>query len=117
MSEHQDDRCDPQQLRDLLDDLLGDPERSLLEEHLERCPGCRERLEALAAGSRWWRDARRLRLREQDEEIPGDGPAVPVAAGPDPADSPIDLLSPSEDPAFIGRLGPYGVFEEIGRGG
>src|SRR5262249_59320360 len=44
------------------------------------------------------------------------GPSIlPDAA--DPEDHALDFLDPSDRPGALGRLGPYEVLDEIGRGG
>jgi len=126
------DRCDPDRLGLLLEDRLGEADQAELAAHLDGCESCREALESLAAGGRWWADARRYLA-------PAPGP--PTAAFPDregatlapppgrttwPDDAEdadaddgpdLDFLGDSEDPQSLGRLGPYEVLGVIGRGG
>ncbi len=101
-------RCDPDRLRLLLEDRLGEPEQAGLAGHLEACESCRQALEAMAAESRWWAEARQCA-----------GEAAPTS-GPDPSDTPgpwLGFLDPPDGPGQLGKIGAYEVVEVIGRGG
>ncbi len=106
--------CDPDRLRRLLDDRLDEAEQSEMAGHLAACDGCRRTLDRMAAGTRWWRDARAF-LGEAEPSPDHDA----TSAHPDrpEADDPLDFLAPSDDPAHLGRIGPYEVVDVIGRGG
>ena len=49
--------CNPDRLKLLLDEQLGDAEQIVVAEHLEDCEACRSALETLAAGHEWWDEA------------------------------------------------------------
>jgi serine/threonine protein kinase/WD40 repeat protein len=105
--------CDPNRLRRLLDDRLDDRDQSAMAEHLGTCDECRRTLDALAAGSKWWSDARIFL---------GTPPTCDLGETPHSRKTEVepgllDFLASSDDPAHLGRLGPYEVVEVIGRGG
>jgi serine/threonine protein kinase len=85
-----------------------------LEAHLSVCPACRDKLDELAGGARWWTEVRQY--------LGGDG-ASELAQTMYPVDSlgrdavDLDFLEPSDNPASLGRLGNYEVLELLGRGG
>ncbi len=117
--------CDRNRLKLLLENRLPEPGQTEVEGHLETCEDCCRRLEELAADARWWEDARRF-LRPDPVAVPPDAP--PISKGGTAADTPagessaseepaLDFLDPSDNPAMLGRLGPYEVVELIGRGG
>jgi serine/threonine-protein kinase len=107
--------CDPHRLDQFLHDRLPpDSERSI-EAHLLVCPACRNKLDELAGGARWWTEVRR--------HLGSDGAAEAVRM-PDPAGSScggtqldLSFLQPSNNPAVLGRLGTYDVLEVVGQGG
>jgi serine/threonine-protein kinase len=106
--------CDPGRLEELLRDRLPEDARQQVEAHLFLCPTCRERLDELAGGPRWWGDVRRY--------LGGDGAAEPLATmdhlGPRRSfELELDFLEPSDDPNALGRLGNYEVLELLGQGG
>ncbi len=104
--------CNPDRLRRLLDDRLDDSEQAAMAEHLASCDGCRHTLDRMAAGTRWWREARAfLADPSPDHEATSPFPNHPES------DDPLDFLAPSDDPAHLGRIGPYEVVDVIGRGG
>ncbi len=105
--------CDAGRLEMLLRNRLPEDARRDLEAHLFLCPACRERLDELAGGARWWGQVRRY--------LGGDGAAAPplTQAHPAPrrADDDLGFLEPCDNPAALGRLGGYDVLEVLGRGG
>jgi hypothetical protein len=106
--------CDPIRLEQLLRDRLPEDSRRDLEAHLFLCPDCRERLDQLAGGTRWWSEVRRY--------LGGDGASqsLPTMDHPPPrrwSDLDLDFLQPSDHPGALGRLGGYEVLEILGRGG
>src|SRR3972149_440185 len=113
-------QCDPQRLRQLLDDRLPQESQDDLARHLEACAGCRKELESLAAGPDWWSDAQRLLSTEVN--MAGATSAENVQQPSDIKAETVDILrlgflSPSNDPTKLGRLGPYEIIKVIGRGG
>jgi hypothetical protein len=136
--------CDPNRIKLLLEDRLRGDDQTEIERHLETCDECRRQLESLAAEAHWWRDARQFLdpdSRMAETSAIGGGQAfLPVNPGgqaflpvegrdgrpqrqsPPDGDSILDelpsgVLSPSDNPAMLGCLGPYEVAEVIGRGG
>ena len=106
--------CDPGRLEELLRDRLPEDARLQVEAHLFLCPTCRDRLDELAGGQRWWGDVRRY--------LGGDGAAEPLPTMdlPGPRRSfelELDFLEPSDDPNALGRLGGYEILELLGQGG
>jgi serine/threonine-protein kinase len=106
--------CDPRRLDLLLHDRLPGESARDLEAHLHGCPSCRQKLDELAGGPRWWTEVRR--------HLGGDG-AAELARTAEPAATPagwaqdLEFLLPSDQPGSLGRLGNYEVLEVLGRGG
>jgi uncharacterized protein (TIGR03067 family) len=99
----------PARLLQLLNATLPENEQATLMEHLEGCAGCREALEALAAGRDSWAGvARSLR----GETGPERTRSFPSAGG-----SSLDFLDPPAKPGQLGKLAHYEILEVIGRGG
>jgi serine/threonine-protein kinase len=106
--------CDLEQLDLFLHNRLPHDCQRSLEAHLQVCLACRNKLDELAGGARWWKEVRRhLGDDAIAEPLPTSDQAAPHS-GPN-----IDLgfLQPSENPAALGRLGPYEVLEVVGQGG
>jgi serine/threonine-protein kinase len=106
--------CDTSRLEELLRDRLPADARQQLEAHLFLCPACRQQLDELAGGERWWGDVRRY--------LGDDGAAEPLPTMDLPGprlrvDLELDFLEASDFPKSIGRLGGYEVLEVLGRGG
>ncbi len=105
--------CDPERLRLLLQERLPALEQSELMGHLDYCQRCQETLEGLAADKPWWEELRRIPVTEpwlgesEGENLP---PGYEVGL-------PLDFLDPADDPAHLGRLGPFVITEVLGRGG
>ena len=104
---------------DLLDRLLtGDlsaGERAAVEDHLEDCSSCRQRIDALAADANWWSEASDfLQDDPHDSEWSSQNSVAP---------SRFDIrqikawLAPTDDPQMLGRLGTYEISGIIGAGG
>ena len=99
--------CDSKRLERLLRDALPADERGRAIAHLDHCEDCQQRIERLAAGTHWWRDARCL-----DDPVDGGSDAWGSSD-----ELPPGFLDPPETDGQLGRLGPYTVLEIIGRGG
>jgi serine/threonine-protein kinase len=107
--------CDAGRLEQLLRDRLPDETRQQVEAHLFLCPGCRERLDELAGGPRWWGQVRHYLGADGAAEMP-----LPTMDHPGPRpwlDVDLSFLEPSDKPEALGRLGGYEVLEVLGRGG
>jgi serine/threonine protein kinase len=107
-----------------LHDNLPPAEQVELNGHLEICPDCQRTLEECAANRASWADAPRYlgqpgptrdqALRDVMDRLKT-APHAADEADDDPL--PLDFLDPSDRPGSLGRLGPYEILEEIGRGG
>jgi Tol biopolymer transport system component len=100
----------------LLGDDLPESEQTELVAHLDTCPDCRGALDGLAARSGLWHE---LSLLRDDPLAP---PTADWSKGPEPQpqddeDIPLGVLEPSDNPGYLGKLGPYDVLRLIGRGG
>jgi len=106
--------CDTRRLDLFLQDRLPDDFRQELEKHLDGCPACRDKLDELAGGARWWSELR--------QHLGGSGgPEVwPTCDADWPAPGPerdLQFLTPSDKPGALGKLGQYEVLEVLGWGG
>ena len=109
--------CDPGRLRKLLDGELPPSLETEVTLHVESCEVCRFQLESSAADESWWQSARSAlsgvsdsseawSLAEPNEFAEHATPTIP-----------LDFLSPSDNPAMLGRLGEFEILELIGCGG
>jgi len=118
--------CDPELLRQSLDDSLPEEQESALADHLSECPACQGELEQLAAAG-----TQLSRLREilkQEAQRSGHGSADGgQSTGPGSqlsgegyldslADFAVDFLEPPTTPQTVGRLGDVDIQELIGHG-
>lgn len=123
--------CDIRRLDRFLHQRPAEDFPADLEAHLLVCPACRDKLDELAGGFRWWTDVRKYLGGDGASQISETGgmlsPPPPTMSKNSPswpggesmALSGIDLsfLQPSEDSASLGRLGAYEVLEILGQGG
>jgi len=118
--------CDPNRLKLLLEDRLPAEGQSDVESHLEGCDRCRLQLEGMAGDAQWWAETRRFLspspdcLMSSSAADPATGPSCAWPADAPPAEARSrrpEFLEPSENPAMLGRLGPYEIVEVIGQGG
>src|SRR5262245_35744399 len=113
----------PERWRALLHNDLPPAEQIDLNGHLEACPDCQRTLEECAARRASWADAprylgqpgptREQPLRDLIDRLKSDPDDEPDGV----AALPLDFLDPSDRPGSLGRLGPYEVLGEVGRGG
>jgi WD40 repeat protein len=124
----------PEVLEKLLTESSDDNSQTDVVEHVGECSGCQERLESMADSqsriielvhhidqavpsreSAYWPALAAAKELEdpatQKTYVPGTTP------GPAKRTESIDFLEPSDDPAFLGRLGHFDVARLIGRGG
>jgi WD40 repeat protein len=117
-----------EQLQQLLDEQLSEPERETLETHVETCTACQETLARLGAEGpgidcrvlRRWRPepvpvgdtdlARRL----EDNPPCQSGSTFVGKEGAEP--TPIAFPGPPTDQGPLGRLGSFAIFKELSRG-
>ena len=124
--------CNPDRLKQLLDEQLSDGEQVAVAEHLEDCDACRSALETLAAGHEWWDEASSLLNADMDtaekwhaetSSSVGDSEDADFIVSPlstvesSVGNVPLDFLEPSDSPAMLGKLGDYDIIEPIGCGG
>ncbi len=109
----------PDQLLTFLRGQLSVLEEAELQQHLNDCVACRERLESTAADASVWNEAK---------EFFGNGALHAVTRGisEDHDDSNqgqyrirqvLDSLGPTDDPESLGRIGGYEVTGVVGAGG
>jgi eukaryotic-like serine/threonine-protein kinase len=119
--------CDPERLQLLLQERLPVLEQSELMGHLDHCQHCQQALEGLAADKPWWDELRRIPLTEtwpklfaaSTDPVPP-CPPEPEWENPPPryeVGLPLDFLDHADDPAHLGRLGPFAITAVLGRGG
>lgn len=105
--------CDRSRLQRLLEDQLPESAQTEVAAHLESCVACRQELESLAASEYTWLETREA-LSSVDD-------ASSEFATDDPRDDhgsvPLGFLSPSDNPAMLGRVGEFEILELIGCGG
>jgi eukaryotic-like serine/threonine-protein kinase len=108
------DPCDPRRLDLLLRQCLAGPDQRQLENHLHACRSCRDKLDEMAGGSRWWTDIRRYLQTDGTDDALSTAQPKPASAT-----KPVDLhfLQASMNPSSLGRLEHYEVFEVLGHGG
>jgi len=111
-------------LRAVLEGTLSESEQAAVSRHLDRCQACQKRLEELAGLPGF---------RFDTASAPNSGPNSDLrdvlaglrddldALDEDPSETCdeaiLRLLSPSEEPSHLGRLGAYEILEVIGQGG
>src|SRR5438046_2848582 len=105
------------QWRSLLADELPPAERDALGAHLETCADCQHTLEVCAADKAAWADVPRALAGRPDEPALRDLIDRLKHDPGSPTDDPLDFLEPSTAAGSLGRIGPYEVLAEIGRGG
>ena len=121
--------CDPRRIEECLNDALAEEERQAFEAHLETCSTCRQALESRAGAPDEWRDVREL--LSSDSAVPA-GVTSRTELRPAASDGSssevlennremvadvLAVLSPTDDPHMLGRLGSYEIAGVVGRGG
>jgi serine/threonine-protein kinase len=111
--------CDAKRLAEFLDGRLSDERKAELLEHLDSCMACCELLQSLAANAAEWRELPALLHGSERCPLPSSKDDVDDEAFNDDTDSKLslDFLSPSDDPAMLGRVGRYEILGVIGQGG
>jgi serine/threonine-protein kinase len=120
-------KCHSESWRQLLDDSLSVHQSREIEEHVENCPDCQQRLEQHSGEMpHWWDDAKDSWL---EEELPSsrdpNSTLITIEIGRSvPEDSllelervSLDFLSQASHPEMLGRLGRYDIERVIGTGG
>jgi len=120
-------KCHSESWRQLLDDSLSVHQSREIEEHVENCPDCQQRLEQHSGEMpHWWDDAKDSWL---EEELPSSrdpistlitieiGRSVPEDSLLELERVSLDFLSQASHPEMLGRLGRYDIERVIGTGG
>lgn len=91
---------------------LSTSEVELLETHVDSCARCVEVLDSIHLDPQWTRHIHPvLQAKYNDLSFAGD------LSDDSPQESVLNLLSPSDDPAMMGRVGTYEVVGIVGQGG
>lgn len=111
--------CRPERIDEFLAGKLTQEQCELLEQHLDDCADCDQRLAAATADRPFWDDARTL-LKSYEHN--GDNRRSMPSTKTDDSAEWIDrelkvLLDPTDDPRMLGRFGGYEIAGVIGRGG
>lgn len=118
--------CNRRRLKQLLAGELSREAEQDIAKHVETCEVCRCEMETLAAETSWWQDARQFLSSTEVSCVIDDSPTTGntidlsvIAHDLDttPDELILDYLTPSDNPAMLGRLGSYEILEVIGRGG
>lgn len=113
--------CSQSSIARLLDNTLDEHELAAMEQHLEHCSQCADRLTQLSADQSFWNDTQRF-LSSVDE-LPALAAvthdfSIDVGGDDTPRDAASDIpLQPTDDPQMLGRFGGYEISGIIGRGG
>lgn len=101
--------CSPNTSQRFLRGHLTSADEQAFVRHLDGCTTCQRLLETNAASDDDWSTAKALLAHER--------PTDPASDSDEMAATAAALLSPSDDPRMLGRIGPYEVLGVIGRGG
>jgi serine/threonine protein kinase len=108
--------CSDQQLDAFIGEKLSADEEARVQDHLDRCSRCRQRLCETAADESWWHLAA-ASLASTDSGSAATEPPAPCSDGAVVALQLKAILQPTDDPQMLGRLGNYEISGVIGRGG
>ena len=127
-------KCDAETIERFLADRLVAKQLQAFEEHLSACQTCQQRLRDRAAEPDWWQGATEflssdsfdVRRGEESElateKVPaGSAPTrvedSSLSAEHDGLQRVLDLLTPAEDPRYLGRLDCCDIVGAVGFGG
>lgn len=117
--------CDQNRLLAFVDGTLTGDDLSGLERHLDDCTDCQHALSELSAADMEWKDVSRF-LRDDESDLISlsssghtaiDSASSDFGAARMATRQALDLLSASDDPHMLGRIGAYEVSGLIGSGG
>jgi len=112
--------CDHKTGQQFLSGSLSGHEETAFIEHLDECVSCRRWLEQAAGDDASWRAAREILSCSPETQGWTDtdfGSTSNVEMLSKLSAPVVALLTPSDDPAMLGRLGTYEIVGVIGRGG
>jgi serine/threonine protein kinase len=109
----QSEACDIRRLDRFLHQQPRDEFPPDLEAHLLVCPACRQQLDEMAGGIRWWSDVRKYLGSDGAFHSAATSETLP----PEHMSINLSFLQPPGNPASMGRLGPYEILEVLGQGG
>lgn len=109
------------EMQGFLDGSLSPQRLTALEEHLSTCEACLQVMHDLAGDTTWWSD---VELALGDDPTLNDFSVADEFAKEEdeqqtslPLRGILELLGPTDDPQFIGRIGPYEIAGLVGQGG
>lgn len=107
----------PLEVDSLLEGDLTPEELALAEEHLASCENCRSAIEQAIGSEQWWHDVQRSLSPQDDELHSTEEHGQGVGEDRTPVAKLLELLGPTDDPAMLGRIGPYEITGLLGQGG
>jgi len=117
--------CDRERILAFVQGELSSDAVAAFERHLSDCVCCQQQLSAISAADTEWREVSHY-LRDDDSDLdtlseserpPGKLAASDLGASRMATRQALDLLTASDDPHMLGRIGPYEVSGLIGSGG
>ncbi len=109
--------CQPNRLRSFLDGELSGREEQQLTDHLENCAQCRQTLDQFAATPATWASATTFLKDDPLDRVSLSAVSDEPLANQPQIQQVLEVLSPTDDPNMLGRLGSYEVSGVIGAGG
>ena len=119
--------CQPDRVEAFLSGKLSGVDEHQFTQHLDHCPLCRQQLDEAAAVPNTWSFATEFLKDDPLDRAPLSGLIQDGLIGETFSDEPqtirpqikqvLDMLSPTDDPDMLGRLGAYEVSGVIGAGG
>ena len=112
--------CDVGLIDGYLSESLDQHDERALEEHLDSCDDCRQKMQVLAADHDTWDHVECYLKDEANDSISlsSDCELIPTAATSSvQINSVLGVMTPTDDPDMLGRLGSYEVSGVIGSGG
>jgi hypothetical protein len=115
-------------LQAFVDEELAQEEHAHVASHVEQCDGCQCTLEQLnqsqtvvpASTQQLWQGAPPESvgdLHNLVSQLKKLAPPSPSAASRSFRLGQLEIISPSDDPQYLGMIGPYGIVEVLGHGG
>ncbi len=108
-------RCEPRWIDSFVAGGLDAGTQATFEAHLDTCETCRQRLEQAVGSDDDWTAAREFLSGPDVAELVAESTTRETI--PPWSTQITTYLAPTEDPAFLGRVGHYEIVGVIGRGG